>query len=283
MDWKEYEITPDTDLFGSIQRRLRLRRAFRWGGAITVAAVATVALAIALAPAKETPQSQLALTLPSEVDNPLLQADQQAESPVMQSEPAPKPTQNHPASTPDDTTRQQPLPDIQVAPIADPSTNLSPLTSHLSPSSASLPHPSHIPPTSLPHPSHLSPLTSPDTLPALNNQQPPQTSPAKVGGIEPPAYHEDNILWAPNIIVPNGDVDENRVFKVVPTSDVNDFRLQIYNRGGHLVFRTDDANTPWDATHDGTPVPQGAYVWVATFRGTDGTPHRESGTITVVW
>ena len=108
-------------------------------------------------------------------------------------------------------------------------------------------------------------------------------SSTKVGGPAPVPYQVDNILWAPNIITPNGDVAENRVFKVVATSDVSDFRIHIYNRGGRLLFKSSDINEVWDATHNGTSVPQGAYVWVATFRGTDGSSHREAGTVTVVW
>lgn len=108
-------------------------------------------------------------------------------------------------------------------------------------------------------------------------------SSAKVGGADPVPYQVDNILWAPNIITPNGDVAENRVFKVVASSTVSDFRIHIYNRGGRLLFKSSDINEVWDATHDGTTVPQGAYVWVATFRGTDGSSHRQAGTVTVVW
>ena len=89
---------------------------------------------------------------------------------------------------------------------------------------------------------------------------------AKFGGIEPEPYHEDNLLWAPNIIVPSGDKEENRVFKVKSTSAVSNFRMVVYSRDGRPVFSSNDIDQGWDARRDGSLVPQGTYVWIARFR-----------------
>jgi len=94
--------------------------------------------------------------------------------------------------------------------------------------------------------------------------------------------HEDNLMWAPNVIVPNGDVDENRTFKLKFTSAVTDFRIVIFNRGGRQLYQSNDPAFEWDGTHDGTAMPQGAYVWVAKFRDSDGRAHQEKGTVTVL-
>ncbi len=97
-----------------------------------------------------------------------------------------------------------------------------------------------------------------------------------------PVPHFDNVLWAPNMIIPDGEVDENRVFSIKTTSPITDFKLHIYNRNGRRIYLTTDPAFAWDATMNGARVPQGAYVWVATFRDTDGNPRQEQGTISVI-
>lgn len=94
--------------------------------------------------------------------------------------------------------------------------------------------------------------------------------------------HIDNLVWAPNAIAPNGDVDENRRFKLSYSSAVSDFRIHIYNRGGRLVFTSVDPSFEWDGTSHGTTLPQGAYVWVARFRDSTGRLCQEKGTVTIV-
>lgn len=114
------------------------------------------------------------------------------------------------------------------------------------------------------------PSAHPLTAPANNNQEPSGST------------HYENLLYAPNVIVPSGDDDRNRLFKLTSSSEVSDFHMYIFNRGGRQVFSSTDINRSWDATHDGTPLPQGAYVWVARFRDSSGNLHEEKGTVTVL-
>ena len=65
-------------------------------------------------------------------------------------------------------------------------------------------------------------------------------------------------IFAPNIFTP--DADLNNHFTIVCNSAI-EAELTIYNRQGLLVFSTTDILTGWDGTHNGTPCPQGAYVW----------------------
>lgn len=90
--------------------------------------------------------------------------------------------------------------------------------------------------------------------------------------------HYDNIIWAPNVIVPGGEVEENRVFSISASSEITNFSLQVFNRRGMRVYSTVDTDFKWDAAG----MPQGAYVWVATFRDTDGHPRQEKGSVVVV-
>ena len=86
------------------------------------------------------------------------------------------------------------------------------------------------------------------------------------------------IIWAPNVIVPGGEVEENRVFSISASSEITNFSLQVFNRRGMRVYSTVDTDFKWDAAG----MPQGAYVWVATFRDTDGHPRQEKGSVVVV-
>ena len=116
--------------------------------------------------------------------------------------------------------------------------------------------------------------------------QPETAAPVKTsikeGEPQPQPVHEDNLAWAPNVIIPNGDVDENRTFKMKFSSAVSDFQIQIFNRGGRRVFSSSDPAFEWDGTHDGAALPQSAYVWVAQFKGTDGVKRQLKGTVTLI-
>lgn len=90
------------------------------------------------------------------------------------------------------------------------------------------------------------------------------------------------LVWAPNVIAPDADVDENRNFKLKFNASVTDFHIYIYNRGGRQLYTSMDPDFEWDGTCNGTKMPQGAYVWVAKFRDSSNRPHQEKGTVTIV-
>lgn len=89
-------------------------------------------------------------------------------------------------------------------------------------------------------------------------------------------------LWAPNAIIPDGDEDENRYFKLVSASPITEFTVRIYNRRGIQVYTSNDPNFRWNATHNGTRVPQGAYVWTVKYRDSDGNVQQQRGSVVVV-
>lgn len=70
----------------------------------------------------------------------------------------------------------------------------------------------------------------------------------------------------PNAFRPSSSVSENTTFKVIgQTSALANYRLQIYNRWGQLIFETEDPSEGWDGTQNGDPAPYGTYVWVSVF------------------
>ncbi len=104
----------------------------------------------------------------------------------------------------------------------------------------------------------------------------------KNGSKTPTTPHYSNLLWAPNAIIPTADDESLHQFKLIASSPVSDFHMIIYNRGGRQVFSTQDINQAWDATKDGTLMPQGTYVWMAKFRDSEGNIRQEKGTVTVI-
>ncbi|MBR6048803.1 MAG: gliding motility-associated C-terminal domain-containing protein [Bacteroidales bacterium] len=71
--------------------------------------------------------------------------------------------------------------------------------------------------------------------------------------------------WLPNSFTP-GSEDQNAVFKLYTNNAYEYFHIYIYNRNGLLVFESDDPKFEWDGTRNGTPCPQGAYVYVCNYR-----------------
>lgn len=88
-------------------------------------------------------------------------------------------------------------------------------------------------------------------------------------------------IWFPNIFTPNAE--SNNRFQCFTSFDVESFSLVIYNRWGLELWSTDDINQPWDGRRaDGTPCPQGAYVYRYWMTSPDGTFKSGIGTITIL-
>ncbi|MBO4600409.1 MAG: gliding motility-associated C-terminal domain-containing protein, partial [Bacteroidales bacterium] len=96
-----------------------------------------------------------------------------------------------------------------------------------------------------------------------------------------PIHHE--ALYVPNIILPEGDAEELRLFRV-RSNTVTEFEMTIYTRGGTPIFHTTDLDTPWDGTSNGTPCPQGAYLYNIRYRvpSVAESWKTRSGTVTLV-
>ena len=83
-------------------------------------------------------------------------------------------------------------------------------------------------------------------------------------------------LFVPNAFTPLSD--KNNLFKPAQ-ADVSDYRMNIYNRQGVLVFDSEDITHGWDGRSKGEVCPSGTYVYVISFRDTEGKPHTQKGTL----
>jgi gliding motility-associated-like protein len=87
-------------------------------------------------------------------------------------------------------------------------------------------------------------------------------------------------VWFPNIFTPN--LESNNHFGPVTSCQVADFEIFLYNRWGLLVWHSTDINTPWDGTHDGCAVPQGAYAYRWYLKDVHGDRWSGTGTVTLI-
>jgi gliding motility-associated-like protein len=86
----------------------------------------------------------------------------------------------------------------------------------------------------------------------------------------------DAKVWVPNAFSPNKD-GHNDVF--IPNSilifnntgnPILDYRMEVYNRWGEMVFVSDDAKMGWDGTYQGKPCQQGQYIYKVRALSLDG-------------
>ena len=274
MNIKDYREMPDDGLFEKIQRRLAVRRAMRIGGVVAaVAAVVTVA-AIMLWPKGQ--EAEMA-AVQQQSAAPVAVADEPQSMPVAAAEPSAKIAE--PMAVREEMAVQ---PAVAQAEEAEQELDAAALLPQNTPVVADLKVPQENDSREAYRrevgcmPVYIGPAD--DTVkPAIVINT--TAAEAKAGA---PVTHYDNVIWAPNVIIPNGDVEDNRTFSIKATSEISDFHMHIYNRSGRRIFMSTDPAFVWDATMGGTKVPQGAYVWVATFRDSDGEPRMEKGTVTVI-
>ncbi len=90
------------------------------------------------------------------------------------------------------------------------------------------------------------------------------------------------VLFLPNAFYPDGT---NKLFRPVPKfSFVNkeSFRMTIFSRWGQQLFETSDIDKGWDGTVNGQFIPAGQYVYLITYKSTEGKDYEKRGTIMLV-
>ena len=91
------------------------------------------------------------------------------------------------------------------------------------------------------------------------------------------------------VVSASGPADENydpsdpnkAIFRPVARG-VENYRLEIYNRWGELIFISEDVNKGWNGYVDGELVKQDVYIWRVTATFTDGKPLIKAGDVTLL-
>jgi gliding motility-associated-like protein len=74
-------------------------------------------------------------------------------------------------------------------------------------------------------------------------------------------------IFVPTAFTPNGD-GLNDTWGVPALSAFAEFTIAIYNRNGELIFRSRNANIPWNGMFRGMAQPTGAYVYLIDIKDT---------------
>lgn len=72
------------------------------------------------------------------------------------------------------------------------------------------------------------------------------------------------ILTMPNVFTPDGD-GKNDTFRPIVIGEPSTFSMEIHNRWGQEVFRSQSVGNGWDGRSQGTPAPNGTYFWVVNY------------------
>ena len=88
------------------------------------------------------------------------------------------------------------------------------------------------------------------------------------------------VLYIPNSFSPN-DNKLNDLFYAYGTS-IKTFDLQIYDRWGELIFRTNDLKLGWDGKYKGKMVEGGVYVYTVNCEWMSGAGVYRNGIVTVL-
>ncbi len=89
-------------------------------------------------------------------------------------------------------------------------------------------------------------------------------------------------VFFPSAFTPNND-GLNDVFKPTIFGVLADYKLNIYNRFGQLIFQTSDPAKGWNGTLSGIPQLGGVYVWTCLYRLLSGkNPDEKSGTVVLI-
>ncbi|NSW93747.1 MAG: PKD domain-containing protein, partial [Bacteroidales bacterium] len=82
--------------------------------------------------------------------------------------------------------------------------------------------------------------------------------------------------------LPTGGVEVDQFFYPPIRQRVLEYKLQIFNRWGVLIFESDNINVPWNGYYNNELCPQGVYVWYVEGKFADGKPFKMVGNVTLL-
>ncbi|HRC88536.1 MAG TPA: PKD domain-containing protein, partial [Bacteroidales bacterium] len=82
--------------------------------------------------------------------------------------------------------------------------------------------------------------------------------------------------------LPTGGEEIDQFFFPPIRERVLDYKLQIFNRWGTLIFESHDINVPWNGYYKGKLCKQGVYVWIVEGKYANGQPFKKTGDVTLL-
>jgi len=95
--------------------------------------------------------------------------------------------------------------------------------------------------------------------------------------------YDISTFYTPTAFSPDGD-GINDVWKVVGSGiDLDNIKLQVYDRWGEVIFETNDLSTGWNGISKNNKVaPAGIYYWIIVYNDLSGTQYEEAGRVTII-
>jgi gliding motility-associated-like protein len=92
----------------------------------------------------------------------------------------------------------------------------------------------------------------------------------------------DDCIFMPTAFTPNND-GRNDVISPVFKCPVDQYRLQIFDRWGALMFSSEDPGSSWDGKNNGNPAGLGTYAFVLEYRSVNTVRRKyQKGNITLI-
>jgi gliding motility-associated-like protein len=82
--------------------------------------------------------------------------------------------------------------------------------------------------------------------------------------------------------LPTGGAAIDQFFFPPIRETVTDYKLQIFNRLGVLIFQSTNINVPWNGYYKGKLCQQGVYVWYVEGKYANGKPFKKVGDVTLL-
>jgi len=82
--------------------------------------------------------------------------------------------------------------------------------------------------------------------------------------------------------LPTGGTEIDQFFFPPIREKVIDYKLQIFNRLGVLIFQSNDINKPWNGYYKGNLCQQGVYIWYVEGKFANGQPFKKVGDVTLL-
>ena len=82
--------------------------------------------------------------------------------------------------------------------------------------------------------------------------------------------------------LPTGGIELDQFFFPPIREKVINYKLQVFNRLGVLIFESRDINIPWNGYYKGKLCSQGVYVWYVEGKYANGVPFKKVGDVTLL-
>lgn len=89
----------------------------------------------------------------------------------------------------------------------------------------------------------------------------------------------DGGIIIPNVFSPNNDGEND--FFYIPSGNLKEYSLQVFNRWGQLMFSSTDKSEKWNGTYNGSPCVEGTYFFVLIARS-NSKDFSTQGSLTLV-